>query len=288
LEEQPSQVSSDQDELPQPESKRKRTKKPDRGNYRKVLTGLTLNLVAAAMLSATFGLGLIAVLASAQAIYAAMDPQNRQFKPPPEPSTDMPVASILLVVLLIISEGIDLAGLGYCLGAPQKDGARPLAWASLIAAATGFPFACVGGLLKLGASTDAVGGAFLILGILLVCSSKVLYLIFVRALGLAMEVLRLARHVYLIFFLVLLAGLFHLIVLSVSGFELNGEIFGVVSGRGTGAGLQDVSVTVLFTWFASGLILLYALIHFAVTIYDGRGEVFYHLSGRQKTQRIGI
>jgi hypothetical protein len=261
----------------------RRSTKPGRGNYRKVHKGLTLNLAAAAILLGVFILGLIAVLASTQAIYAATEapPQSGV---PSSPRGGLPIGFIFLAALLVIGQGVDLVGLGHCLGAPRKDAARSLAQASLIASAAGLPLACGGGVLLLATSIGAIGGALLILGLLLVCGAKVLYLLFLRALGLAMEMLPMARQVYLIIFLVVLAGLFHLTVLAATSFALTGDILGVVSGLGTGAGLYEVSVTALLLWGASWLILLYALIRFVLTIHDARSEVLYHMARRSEPQ----
>jgi hypothetical protein len=258
----------------------RRSTKPGRGNYRKVLLGLTLNLAAAALLLATFAIGLIVVLTSAQAIYAATDPLVRP-ETAAEPKGPIPLGFLCLGVLVVISEGTHVLGLGYCLGAPRKDSARPLALATLIGGAVGLPLVCVGGGLRLAIGTG-LGTALLVLGLLLLCASKVLYLVFLRALGLAMEMRTMAGQIYLIIALVLLAGFFHLAVLTGCGFGLTGDILGVVSGRGTGAGLQGVSLTALLFWGASWLILLYALIRFILTIYEARGHVKYHRACRHE------
>jgi hypothetical protein len=273
----PPQVLPEDRELAQLGRLPRRSTKPARANYRKVERGLTLNLVAAAILLGTFVLGLIFILASSKAILDATEPQNLSTVRPPN---GPPIGFLLLGFLLVISQGVDLVGLTYCLAAPRKDAARSWVLACLIAAAAGLPLVFGGGVLQLVTRAGALGIALLILGILLLCSSKVLYLIFVRALGLAMEVLTLARQIYLIIFLVILAGLFHVTILAASSFGLTGEILGVVSGLGTGAGLQDVSVSVFIIWGASLLILLYALIRFVITINDARGEVIYHMARR--------
>ena len=276
-EEEPPLVLPEERELARRGSLPRRSSKPGRGNYPMVRTGLTLNLVATAILLGTFALGLLAVLASVPAIYAATDTQ----KPPearPEPSGALPAGSIVLATLLVIGQGVDIVGLGFCLGAPRKDAARWLALACVVAAAAGLSLACGGGVMLMTASAGAAGGTLLTLGILLVCGSKVLYLVFLRALGLAMEVLTLANQVHVTMVVVFLAGLLHLTVLAASSFGLTGDILGVVSGQGTGTGLQDVTVTVLLLWGASLLILLYALLRFIITINDARGVVVYHLA----------
>src|SRR5260370_14496274 len=113
-----------------------------------------------------------------------------------KPSEGLPVLAICLASLWVISEGIHVAGLGYCLGAPRKDAAQGLALTALVAAAAGLPLACTGGALALTGSGGAAGLVLLIVGLVLVSGAKVLYLVFLRALGLAMEVLAVARQVF--------------------------------------------------------------------------------------------
>jgi hypothetical protein len=259
---------------------RRRSTKPGRGDYPRVRLGLTLNLMAAGILLLAFVIGFITILASAKAIYDASDPYGSP-RPMLEATNKLPVGLLCLAALLVIGQGIDIVGLSYCLGAPRKDAARSWALVSLVVAAAGLPIACAGGILRLAADAG-LGSVLFIFGLILLCAAKVLFLVFLRALGLSMEVLTLARQIYIIIFLVILAALFHLVVLASAGFHMTGDILAIVTGRGTGEGLKDVSTSALIIWAASLLILIYAVIRFLLTVNDARGEVGYHMARRQR------
>jgi len=268
----------EEQELAQNGPTRRRSTKVGRGDYARVQTGMTVNLVAAALLLLVFSLVLIAILCSSKTLYECTDPLNYATYTP-DPNAHHPV-TIFFAGLAAVSEIIHIVGLIYCLGAPRKDSAQTMAFVALLTSAAGLTFVCTAGALGLAGKSGAGVIALLIVGIILLLAAKSLHLLFLRALGLAMEVLWLARQVYGTIALFMAAAFFHLIVLTGAGFGLTRDIAGVVTGMGSGEGLKELGPA-LFFWGGSLLILLYALIRNVITLNDARNEVVYHLMGRK-------
>ena len=255
----------------------RRSTKTGRGDYPRVFTGLTLNLGAAVGLLACFIFILLAILLSAKALYMATDP----YAPQPEASIRIPITLICLVVLTLLTEAAHLVGVGYCLGAPTKDSARTFAMITLLVGSLGLSLLCIAGALGLAERYGTAAVILLIVGLLVTLTAKALYLLFMRALGLALEKTWLGRQVFGTISLIAAAILFHWLVLIGAGFNFTGDIAGVITGLGNGAGLRDMGLSPYCFWLGSLLVLLYALIRCVITVNDARNEVAYHLMGRQ-------
>lgn len=286
----------DEEELRPGRRRPRRSARGDVRDWQKVRTGVTY-----ALISVFAGITMVIVVfcagfAFGVALFSSMGGSGGQ-PPGPGAMTTSAGALAAIVVLGMIGalawRGLAIVGNIYCLAAPAKHAARVFSLICLGLMVGGTLFYVLSQVLQLagggfgraaaagpfgGGAASTAGGIVGLVGTILESAWFILFLLFLRAVCLAMREEGLARSVLFLLFVVLATVLsmgIILVAVVATAAGAAGGAFGPNSNAGAGLGILVLAGGCLFL-----VLFLASLIWYIVTLFQVRGAITNYLGGR--------